>query len=72
MYHKLKYSSLFSFKKKNNSILFIKGPLGINLIQLPSNIKVTINSSNNMIIFSSISSKFEKKRKISWIFINIL
>lgn len=63
MYHKLKYSSLFSFKKKNNSILFIKGPLGINLIQLPSNIKVTINSSNNTIIFSSISSKFEKKEK---------
>ena len=62
MCYKLKYSSLFSFKKKKNSILYIKGPLGTNLIQVPSNIKFSIDSYNQIIIFSSISLKFEKKK----------
>ena len=62
MCYKLKYSSLFSFKKKKNSILHIKGPLGTNLIQVPSNIKFSIDSYNQIIIFSSISLKFEKKK----------
>lgn len=64
MCYKLKYSSLFSLKKKNNSILYIKGPLGINLIKVPSNIKFTIDSRNRIIIFSSNSLKFEKKKNL--------
>jgi len=62
MCYKLKYSSLFSFKKRNNSILYIKGPLGGNVIQVPSNIKFSIDSCNQIIIFSSILLKFEKKK----------
>jgi hypothetical protein len=63
MCYKLKHSSLFSFKKKNNSILYIKGPLGSNIIQVPSNIKLSIDSCNQIITFSIISLKFEKKKK---------
>jgi hypothetical protein len=62
MCYKLKHSSLFSFKKKNNSILYIKGPLGSNIIQVPSNIKLSIDSCNQIITFSIISLKFEKKK----------
>ena len=63
MYYKLKYSSLLSFKKKKNSILYIKGPLGINYIKVPSSIKLVIDRNNKTIIVSIIPSKFEKKKK---------
>ena len=63
MYYKLKYSSLLSFKKKN-SILYIKGPLGINFIKVPSNIKLAIDYNNQIITFSIIPSKFEKKKNL--------
>jgi len=63
MCYKLKYSSLLSFKKKN-SILYIKGPLGTNFIKVPSNIKFTIDNFNQIISFSVIAIKFEKKKNL--------
>lgn len=70
MCYKLKYSSLLSFKKKN-SILYIKGPLGTNLIKVPSNIKFTIDNFNQIISFSVIAIKFEKKKKFTRIYIDV-
>ena len=64
MHYKLKYSSLLSFKKKKNSILHIKGPLGINYIKVPSSIKLVIDRSNKTITFFTILSKFEKKKNL--------
>jgi len=71
MHYKLKYSSLLSFKKKKNSTLHIKGPLGTNYIKVPSSIKLVIDRSNQTITFFTILSKSEKKKKFARIFIYI-
>ena len=65
MYYKLKYSSLLSLKKKNNSVLYLKGPLGINYLRVPVNIKVVIDYSNQVIIFSYLKVKKGKKNNLS-------
>ena len=64
MHYKLKYSSLLSFKKKKNSTLHIKGPLGTNYIKVPSSIKLVIDRSNQTITFFTILSKSEKKKNL--------
>jgi ribosomal protein L6P/L9E len=65
MYYKLKYSSLLSLKKKNNSVLYLKGPLGINYLKVPVNIKVIIDNSNQIITFSYLKVKKGKKKNLS-------
>ena len=65
MYYKLKYSSLLSLKKKNSSVLYLKGPLGINYLKVPFNIKFTVDQSNRVIIFSYLNSKNKKKKNLS-------
>lgn len=51
MYYKLKYSSLLFLEKKNNSVLYIKGPLGKNYVKVPSNVRFLLDHSKNIIIF---------------------
>ena len=68
MRYKLKYSSLLSLKKIKSSVLYLKGPLGINYLKVPSTIKFIVDDSNQIIIFSELN----KKKKIIWIFIHIL
>ena len=65
MYYKLKYSSLLSLKKKNSSVLYLKGPLGINYLKVPFNIKFFVDNSNQIIIFSYLKSKNDKKKNLS-------
>ena len=65
MYYKLKYSSLLSLKKKNNSVLYLKGPLGINYLKVPVNIKVIIDNSNQIIRFSYLRVKKGKQKNLS-------
>jgi hypothetical protein len=65
MYYKLKYSSLLSLKKKNNSVLYLKGPLGINYLKVPVNIKVIIDNSNQIIRFSYLKVKKGKQKNLS-------
>ena len=62
MYYKLKYSSLLSLKKKNSSVLYLKGPLGTNYLKVPFNIKFFVDNSNQIIIFSYLKSKNNKKK----------
>ena len=57
MQYKLKYSSLLYLKKKKNSILYIKGPLGKNYLKVPMDIKFMLDIQNRFITFSV------KKRK---------
>jgi len=64
MYYKLKYSSLLSLKKKNSSVLYLKGPLGINYLKVPFNIKFIVDQSNRVIIFSYLNSKNNKKKNL--------
>jgi ribosomal protein L6P/L9E len=64
MRYKLKYSSLLYLQKKN-SILYIKGPLGKNLLKVPNDIKVSLDTSNRFIIFSVKESKNKKKGNAS-------
>lgn len=65
MYHKLKYSSLLCLKKKNNSVLYLKGPLGINYLKVPHNIQFLLDNCNKVIIFYSIKYKNNKKKNLS-------
>jgi len=65
VYYKLKYSSLLSLKKKNSSVLYLKGPLGINYLKVPFNIKFFVDNSNQIIIFSYLKSKNDKKKNLS-------
>jgi ribosomal protein L6P/L9E len=65
MYHKLRYSSLLSLKKKNNSVLYLKGPLGINYLKVPYNIQFILDNSNKLIIFYPRKLKNQKKNNIS-------
>jgi len=58
MRYKLKYSSLISLKKKDNFVLYLKGPLGINCLKVPHYINFAIDDINKIIIFS-----FKKKKK---------
>ena len=51
MYYKLKYSSLLFLEKKNNSIIYIKGPLGKNYVKVPLNVRFLLDHSKNIIIF---------------------
>jgi len=59
MYYKLKYSSLLYLEKKNNSVLYLKGPLGKNYIRTPSIIKFILDKNDRIITF------FIKESKIS-------
>ena len=52
MRYKLKYSSLISLKKKDNFVLYLKGPLGINYLKFPSNIIFVIKNIKKEIILS--------------------
>ena len=61
MHYKLKYSSLLYLKKTNNSILYIKGPLGKNYLQVPIDITFKVDSHKQIITFSF--RKFKKKKK---------
>ena len=65
MCYKLKYSSLLSLKKKKNSVLYLKGPLGINYLKVPKNIQFSLDNSNKLIIFYLTKSKINRKKKIS-------
>lgn len=65
MCHKLKYSSLLSLKKKSSFVLYLKGPLGINYLKVPFNIKVVIDNSKQTITFSYLKSKKGKKNNLS-------
>ena len=58
MRYKLKYSSLISLTKKDNSVLHLKGPLGINYLKVPLYINFVIDNINKVIIFS-----LKKKKK---------
>jgi len=68
MRYKLKYSSLISLTKKDNSVLHLKGPLGINYLKVPLYINFVIDNINKVIIFSL---KKKKKKKFNWFFIYI-
>jgi len=61
MRYKLKYSSLLSLKKIKSSVLYLKGPLGINYLKVPSTIKFIVDDSNQIIIFYEL----EKKKNLS-------
>lgn len=65
MCYKLKYSSLLYLKKKSSSVLYLKGPLGINYLKIPSNIKIIVDNCNQTIAVYSLKSKSGKKKKIS-------
>ena len=56
MYYKLKYSSLI-YLTKNNSVLYLKGPLGINRLKIPQEVKIILGSQNRILIGSTIQSK---------------
>jgi len=60
MYRKLKYSSLLSLKKKNNSVLYLKGPLGINYLKIPKNIRLILDNKNKFIILYYNKSNTQK------------
>ena len=51
MRYKLRYSSLLSLKKIKSSVLYLKGPLGINYLKVPSTVKFIVDDSNQIIIF---------------------
>ena len=51
MRYKLRYSSLLSLKKIKSSVLYLKGPLGINYLKAPSTVKFIVDDSNQIIIF---------------------
>lgn len=61
MCYKLKYSSLLSLKKKN-SILYIKGPLGYNILKIPSTIIFLVDYKKQIIYFYS--KKIKSKKEI--------
>jgi len=61
MRYKLKYSSLLSLKKIKSSVLYLKGPLGINYLKVPSTIKFIVDDSNQIILFY----ESEKKKNLS-------
>jgi ribosomal protein L6P/L9E len=65
MCYKLKYSSLLSLKKRKNSVLYLKGPLGINHLKVPKNIQFSLDNSKKLITFRLIKSKTNKKTQIS-------
>jgi len=65
MYYKLKYSSLLYLQKKNNSILYIKGPLGKNYLKVPNDIKFKLDICNRVIIFSVKELKNKRKKNLS-------
>ena len=56
MYYKLKYSSLIQLTKKN-SVLYLKGPLGINKLKIPQEVKVILGNQNRILIGSDNKSK---------------
>ena len=56
MYYKLKYSSLIQLKQIN-SVLYLKGPLGINQLKIPQEIKVILGNHNRILIGSEVQSK---------------
>ena len=56
MYHKLKYSSLIYLTKKN-SVLYLKGPLGINRLKIPQEVNIILGSQNRILIGSTVQSK---------------
>jgi len=68
MYYQLKksvkYSSLLVLEKKSSSVLYLKGPLGKNIMYLPSNIKFSIDSLNNIIIFYQLKLGKNKKMQL--------
>jgi len=57
MHYKLKYSSLLYLEKKNNSVLYLKGPLGKNYLKIPSTLKIRLNTNNRVITFFIRESK---------------
>ena len=57
MRYKLKYSSVLSLKKIKNSVLYLKGPLGINYLKVPSTVKFIVDDSNQIIIFYELKKK---------------
>ena len=63
MRYKLKYSSLLSLKKRKNSVLYLKGPLGINHLKVPKNIQFSLDNSKKLITFRLIKSKINRKKK---------
>lgn len=63
MRYKLRYSSLLFLKKKKNFI-YIKGPLGKNIIKVPSNILFIIDNLKKIIIFCFIKSRNKKKKNL--------
>jgi len=48
MRYKLKYTSLLSLKKIKSSVLYLKGPLGINYLKVPSTVKFIVDDSNQI------------------------
>jgi len=71
MSYKLKYSSLLSLKKKTNSVLYLKGPLGINYLKIPNDIHLLLDNSQRLIIVTFIKSKNIKKSNLTG-FLSIL
>ena len=71
MYYKLKYSSLLHLEKKKNSVLYLKGPLGINYLKVPRNIQFSLNNSKKFITFYFSKSKINRKKKVIWFSIYI-
>jgi len=57
MHYKLKYSSLLHLKKKNNSVLYLKGPLGKNYIKIPPTLKLKVNPQERSVVFFSTDLK---------------
>jgi hypothetical protein len=57
MRYKLKYSSLLSLKKIKSSVLYLKGPLGINYLKVPSTVKFIVDDFNQIIIFNELKNK---------------
>ena len=57
MYHKLKYSSLLSLKKKNNFVLYLKGPLGKNYILIPRSLTIKLNTQDRILTIYNRNSK---------------
>ena len=56
MYYKLKYSSLLDLTK-NNNIILIKGPLGINYQKIPKNTYFCIDNSQKIIKIRTFNNK---------------
>ena len=61
MRYKLKYSSLLSLKVKKNN-LYLKGPLGKNIIEIPYSILCLLDNKKKIIIFYSY--RFSKKKRV--------